>query len=54
MATTGKATHSRPTEMPVIILVAGPVLLASAIDLTGERNINHAEEKNEGNDPGDK
>ena len=32
---TGRPVHSRPTAMPVMMLVAGPVRLASAIDRTG-------------------
>ncbi len=35
MTSTGTATHSRPTLMPAMMLVAGPVWEASAIDFTG-------------------
>ncbi len=32
---TGTAVHSMPTAMPLMMLVAGPVRLASAIARTG-------------------
>ena len=35
MATTGASVHSRPTAMPAMTLVAGPVWDASAISRTG-------------------
>jgi hypothetical protein len=35
MTSTGMAVHSMATARPVMMLVAGPVRLASAMDLTG-------------------
>ena len=35
ITSTGRPVHSRPTPMPLMMLVAGPVLLASAISRTG-------------------
>jgi hypothetical protein len=32
---TGSPVHSKPTASPLMMLVAGPVLLASAIERTG-------------------
>ncbi len=32
---TGMAVHSKPTEKPVMMVVAGPVLQLSAIESTG-------------------
>ncbi len=35
IAMTGASVHSRPTAMPAMMLVAGPVCEASAISRTG-------------------
>src|SRR6185312_17283979 len=35
IASTGRATHSKPTAIPVIIVVAGPVIDEAAISRTG-------------------
>ena len=35
LAKTGNAVHSSATENPAMMLVAGPVTEAAAIDLTG-------------------
>ena len=35
IAMTGISVHSKPTAMPVMMLVAGPVCEASAISRTG-------------------